>query len=240
MLKGPISLLFGNNALGGAINLILKKPTSTLHHDFAVSGGNWDTRRAEGGVGGPLLADRIFYLVDGGYDASTTFRNAGFRRMNLTPTIDWNPDGKDHFSYFVMMNHDQFHGDAGIPMVNGTVPSIAMSTRYNPPHDFEHSDQFNMQGSYLRTLSPENSFRNVISYQHLNDEYREAESISYLPATEMVSREYLYFFHHRRPLLDEANLMGKIHLGLTHHYIFGHLYEHYTNTTNRTTLSQAG
>lgn len=125
-------------------------------------------------------------------------------------------------------------------MVNDTVPSIAMSTRYNPPHDFEHSDQFNMQGSYLRTLSPGNSFRNVISYQHLNDEYREAESMSYLPATEMVSREYLYFFHHRRPLLDEANLMGKIHLGLTHHYIFGYLYEHYTNTTNRTTLSQAG
>src|SRR5262249_57862906 len=54
VLKGPQGTLFGQNATGGAINLIAAKPTHTLEAGAAGSYGNFNDYTVEGFVSGPV------------------------------------------------------------------------------------------------------------------------------------------------------------------------------------------
>ena len=53
-IRGPQSMLYGRNALGGVINIITRSPTNTFGGELAVTAGNynlWDGRFTAGGVG---------------------------------------------------------------------------------------------------------------------------------------------------------------------------------------------
>ena len=69
VLKGPQGTLFGNNATGGAINYIAKKPTEDYEAGADVSYGNYNTFQADGFVSGPiaptLLARFAFNTIEG-------------------------------------------------------------------------------------------------------------------------------------------------------------------------------
>ncbi|MGH9896047.1 MAG: TonB-dependent siderophore receptor, partial [bacterium] len=64
VLRGPASVLYGEGAIGGAINLVSKRPTKEVREYVALASfGSWDTVRLGLGSGGPV-ADNLFYRVD--------------------------------------------------------------------------------------------------------------------------------------------------------------------------------
>lgn len=73
VLKGPQGVLYGGNAIGGAIKFITKLPTSTFQGGATVSYGEYDTRTVSSFASGPLVADSLdarvsmFYTRTGGY-----------------------------------------------------------------------------------------------------------------------------------------------------------------------------
>ncbi|KEQ53914.1 TonB-dependent receptor [Sphingobium chlorophenolicum] len=54
VLKGPQGTLYGQNATGGAINLIAAKPTDSLQYGGEIGYGRFDTLQVQGFVSGPL------------------------------------------------------------------------------------------------------------------------------------------------------------------------------------------
>ena len=54
VLKGPQGTLFGNNATGGAINLIAKKPTDVLEAGISATYGRFNLFEVSGHISGPL------------------------------------------------------------------------------------------------------------------------------------------------------------------------------------------
>ena len=67
VLRGPQGTLYGRNTTGGAINVITKKPTDTLEGDFAADYGRFNAINVQGGVGGPLVADKVAFRLSGLY-----------------------------------------------------------------------------------------------------------------------------------------------------------------------------
>lgn len=54
VLKGPDGLMYGEGAIGGAVNYISKAPDTTVRGEALVSIGPWDTSRFGIGSGGPI------------------------------------------------------------------------------------------------------------------------------------------------------------------------------------------
>jgi iron complex outermembrane recepter protein len=57
VLRGPQGTLYGRNATGGSVNLISNQPTHSLEGQVAFTYGNYDRKRGQFVVSGPLSAE---------------------------------------------------------------------------------------------------------------------------------------------------------------------------------------
>src|SRR5690606_22900886 len=63
VLRGPASVLYGEGAIGGVINVVPKKPTDYFTHEAEVAIGTNATKRFGIGSGGPI-SDTLAYRFD--------------------------------------------------------------------------------------------------------------------------------------------------------------------------------
>ena len=66
VLRGPQGTLYGRNAIGGVINIISKRPTSSPYAEARATFGNYGYANYEGAVSGPL-ADGLNFRLSGYY-----------------------------------------------------------------------------------------------------------------------------------------------------------------------------
>lgn len=76
MLGGPASVLYGQGALGGAVNVVMRAPTAQTHGQAEIGYGAQDSFRAAAGLGGPLTP-ALGYRVDASYRRSDGFVDRG-------------------------------------------------------------------------------------------------------------------------------------------------------------------
>lgn len=67
VLRGPQGTLFGRNASAGLISVVTASPRFTVGGYGAVSVGNYNMRRIEGGLTGPIIGDTVAARLDGVY-----------------------------------------------------------------------------------------------------------------------------------------------------------------------------
>ncbi len=70
VLRGPQGTLYGRNAIGGALNEISKKPTSTPEGEVRVSYGSYNHTNVEASYSGPLN-DMVGFRVAGNWEKQT-------------------------------------------------------------------------------------------------------------------------------------------------------------------------
>jgi len=82
-LRGPQGTLYGKNAIGGALNIVSKRPTDDLYAEARLGYGNYDHTTEEAAVSGPLFAG-IRGRLAGSYD-----------HIGKGVFTNLNPNGKD-------------------------------------------------------------------------------------------------------------------------------------------------
>lgn len=92
VLRGPQSILWGSDAIGGVINVTTRKPEKPLEGSFAAEAGTHDTVSARAGVGG--AGDAIDWRLSGstfftdGISARSNGTEAdGYRRTSASGTV---------------------------------------------------------------------------------------------------------------------------------------------------------
>ncbi len=66
VLRGPQGTLYGRNTLGGAINVITRKPTNQMNGYATFGYGNLNQIEARAGIGLPLIEDQLFLRLSAG------------------------------------------------------------------------------------------------------------------------------------------------------------------------------
>ena len=65
VLRGPQGALYGRNAIGGAIVITTKQPTTSFHVDAEASAGNGSDYRGEVSISGPIVNDALLFRIAG-------------------------------------------------------------------------------------------------------------------------------------------------------------------------------
>jgi iron complex outermembrane receptor protein len=235
VLKGPSSVLYGNGALGGTINIIRKKPQGTRAYDFFYRGGRFNTHQVAGGAAGPLIRNKLLYRVDSSFDHSEGWRGAGANRFNASPALTWLISEKARVTVHQAFNRDKFKGDGGLPLALIALPGFDLNRRLNTPWDFGLVKDSQTHVLLNVNLSPRWEFRNGFFNRATNDEYFVNEGEYYEPGDTEVFRDGLYFLHRRRPKLNQADVVGRFDfLRMKHTVVMGYEYQDFYSATDVT------
>jgi len=241
VLKGPSSVLYGGQALSGAINVVRKKPQGMRAYDLFYRLGRFQTQQVGGGLTGQVFGlSRLLYRLDTSFDYSDAWRGASTKRFNISPTLTWLINDKNRVTVHQAFNRDRFLTDAGIPLGVIDRPGFDLSTRFNTPQDFGLVHDSQTHVLYNANLSNAWEFRNGFFYRWTNDQYYSAETLTFRPALNQVDRQFLYFKHHRRPFLNQADTVGRFNvLGMRHTILAGWEYQDFYNFTQRSASRSA-
>lgn len=158
VLRGPSSVLYGQNSPGGIINYVSKRPTDETFREVEVSAGSFDTYQGQFDMGGKLdeagvWTYRLTGLARSG-DAYTDYVEND--RLFIAPALKWQPDADTSLTLLAAVQQDnvgwgiQFLPASGtvLPNPNGKIPFNRFTgepafDEYNPlmamiGYEFEH------------------------------------------------------------------------------------------------------
>ena len=226
VLKGPSSILYGRGALGGSINIIRKKPQAVRSGEVFYRGGRFNTHQLALGTTGPVGDnERILYRTDLSFESSDGWRQAGADRLNVAPSLTFLFSPKARLTLHQVFVRDKFDGDGGVPLNIINLPNFRRDARFSLPQDRVLFEDSQTQAVFTGRLAPGWELRNSLAYQRTSDKYFVTEGVYGDPDENVVFREPLDFHHSRRPVQNQAEVVGRLTGAGTHNLLFG--YEYY-------------
>lgn len=132
VLRGPASIIAGQNDPGGVVNLVSKRPRAEASREIGVRVGNYNRREIQADLTGPLDANGswLYRLVALGKDGDTQVDHADEQRALVAPSLTWRSDAGHSVTLFGEYQYDRskntnaFLGLAGTlyPAPNGPIP----------------------------------------------------------------------------------------------------------------------
>ncbi len=112
VLKGPSSVLYGQNQPGGIVNLVTKKPLETPYREVKVGYGSYNQKEVAVDFSGPLNADKsVLYRFTGlakGGDEQIDFTESS--RLFLAPSVTLKADEETSLTLY-----GSYQRDDGVP-----------------------------------------------------------------------------------------------------------------------------
>jgi len=232
VLKGPASVLFGEGALGGAVNFVPKKPILQAQQFQALGQyGSFDAFRAAFDANLPLgdkaaVRGVFSYAGSNGYIDDTKSRT---KTANLGLTFRPSNDLTLFFAA-EMFNNDNGRTYWGTPLVARSVardPTGVASTAAGFVIDgalrktnFQYLDgEVRSESYWLRSvvdwrINDTWRFNNDLSYNNSDRLWDDAEGYTYVTATRRVNRQPVYirnmldFWSNRATLSSDSSLAG--------------------------------
>jgi TonB-dependent siderophore receptor len=235
VLKGPSSILYGRGSVGGSINVLRKKPQAIRAYELAYRGGRFDTHQVSGSATGAIdEASRFLYRMDGSFEHTDGWRHAGGDRLNLSPSLTWLASPLARFTIHQTFNRDRFDGDGGVPLNITGLPSYQPDLRFSLPQDNVLVKDSQTQILFDSDFSEAWRFRNSFHVQRTSDKYFVTEGVYGDPENNEVFREPLDFHHHRKPIQNQAEVVGRLDGFGRHNLLFGweyHRDKYHTDVT---------
>jgi iron complex outermembrane receptor protein len=123
VLKGPSSVLYGQNSPGGLVNVLSKRPTEDPQHEVFASGGSFGQIQAGADLSGPVDADgRLLYRFTAiGRSGGTSIDHARSQRIAVAPSLTWRPDASTSLTVYARYLRDPDAGAFGYVPAQGSL-----------------------------------------------------------------------------------------------------------------------
>ncbi|WP_243397906.1 TonB-dependent receptor [Herbaspirillum robiniae] len=188
-LSGPASVLYGTGFVGGAVNVVPKKPDfSKQSNEVQLSAGSFGTWRQAVDSSGPLN-DHWAYRINASHTSSDGWMERGRNdSLAVSAALAW----KATRDLTLTLSND--YGDInpgsyeGTPIANG---SVIQSLRYKNFNVDDAQVRFTENRTYLRAryqLTPDVVLNNDVYLIKHERRYKETYTYTYNPATGNVAR----------------------------------------------------
>ena len=231
VLRGPASVIYGEGAIGGVVNIVPKKPTRTpIANEIQVGIGTERTARVAFDSGG-AINDHLSYRFDVSGNRSANWVDAGDSRdLSVSGALryDFTPDLYVTATYAQGYQHPMQY--FGIPLVDGRFDPALYSKNYNVADsvisyrdswatvsaNWQPSDNLNVTSTFYRMKS--------------NRHWKDAEYYTYVPASGLIERSsYTEIFHDQEQYgnITSATLESML-LGMRNTFSAGFEFNHTT------------
>ena len=126
VLKGPSSVLYGQNDPGGMINTISKRPTDYQRGEVAIVGGSGNRQQGNVDISGPLNDDKtlLYRFVALAREADGVFDHTADDRTYIAPSLTWQPNEQTSLTVLASYQKNKALAATNIPWaaVNGDSP----------------------------------------------------------------------------------------------------------------------
>ncbi|MEH1842599.1 MAG: TonB-dependent siderophore receptor [Nostoc sp.] len=152
VLKGPGSVLYGQQSPGGTVNYITKQPLSDPYFAANMSVGNYDFYQPALDISGPLNSDKTaLYRLNFSYNNSGSFIDfLSSRNLLIAPVLAFRLDKNTTFKLEgEFLNQEQDSVNNGLPAVGTVLPNpngkIPLNRNVSEPTDsnFRYSTLLN-------------------------------------------------------------------------------------------------
>ena len=174
IVKGPSSVLYGQNQPGGLVNLVTKRPPSRMLRELVLNYGSFNRRQVAADFGGPVGDDgRLRYRLTGLYRKSDTqVKFVPDNRWFLAPSLTFTPSPQTTWTVLGDYQKDdtgwsQFLPSQGTfrPNPNGKIPRDTFTGE--PGYDFFHRTQWSGGSLFEHRLSETWTVRNTLRYSSI-------------------------------------------------------------------------
>ncbi len=174
IVKGPSSVLYGQNTPGGLVNLVTKRPTKDPQNEVIVNFGSYDRKQVQADFSGPIdSAGHWRYRLTGLYrDSDTQVHAVPDNRKLIAPALTWSPSPRTTWTVLGDFQRDktgwgQFLPSEGtfVANTNGTIARDFFTGE--PGYDYFDRDQWSA-GSLFEHQFGTFTFRNTFRYSSVS------------------------------------------------------------------------
>jgi iron complex outermembrane receptor protein len=252
ILKGPASVLYGQGAIAGALNVVDKAPSfGTPQIEGLATSGSYNTTNV--GIGGTThVGDTFAVRADFSRTATEGYVRNPSNTTEATVTALWKPSSTLDVQFTVDWLEDNPSNYYGTPLVpasfatqplNGVISSstgVALDRRmefvnYNVSDSYIHSQQVWPQLLLKWTPNENLTLQNFTYYFHAHREWDNAETYSFttvdltgapLPSPQ-INRDRFYVFHKQDLIGDQGSATYKSTVfGMANALVGGFDYSH--------------
>ena len=256
ILKGPASLLYGEGAIGGAVNYVTKLPDHVFRGEALASVGPWENYRFGLGFGGPLPVKGLAYRLDASHQSSEGYVDRSPSEFNaFSGALRWDASARVSFTFTGVFLKDRVESYYGTPVIydaviNTTVANALPEVRkVNTATDRLVNARIDPRTRRLNYNNPdnfadtENSFWRFISDAKLSSawtlrhelyaatqimNWRNTENYTWNPVTSLVDRSSFFLIY--RDDFQWGDRLDLTHqgeiAGRPNQFLFGALYDH--------------
>jgi iron complex outermembrane recepter protein len=153
VLRGPASVLYGQVAPGGIVNIVTKRPLPFPAYNVEATYGSFNTYQGTLDFSGPITEDgSVSYRLNASIFGTDTFIDEiAINRYLLAPVITWNIDDRTDLTFEAEYLDAQYPNERGLPIEgtilpnpNGTLPR----SRYLGEPSFDRNDRLTLRTGY--------------------------------------------------------------------------------------------
>lgn len=232
ILKGPASVLYGEGAVAGTVNMVTKKPK--LRDDFEgealLSYGRYNTWEAGLGFEGPVGQGAAFRVDVSSAESDGWIDRADSRSTNVTAAFLWAP--KDNLEFLVTGDYldDDLPSYWGTPYVTeafageNALTNVVASTdgrtidgrtrfvNYNVSDHVSESDHFWSRFQTTWNITDDVTLRNQTYYFTADRRWINSEQYPFNEASGTIDRDRFFVLHDQKMFGNRLDLVAHTHL----------------------------
>ena len=113
VLKGPSSVLFGQNQPGGLVNMVSKRPTAEARNQVRLGAGSYNRVNGAFDSSGPLdgQGEFTYRLIGVANKGNEQVDHTHSERTLLAPSLSWTPNEATRLTLLAQVQHDEGAAD---------------------------------------------------------------------------------------------------------------------------------
>ncbi|MHB8798631.1 MAG: TonB-dependent siderophore receptor [Thermoanaerobaculia bacterium] len=177
VVKGPSSVLYGQNTPGGLVNLVTKRPPAQTSNEVVLNYGSNSRAQVQADLGGPLdAAGKWKYRLTGLFrDSDTQVDFVPDNRWFIAPAITWSPSAKTTWTLLADFQRDETGWSQFLPSQGTFVDNPNGKVRRSffagePDYDFFDRDQWSVGSLFEHRIDETWTVRNTLRFSSIEYE----------------------------------------------------------------------